>query len=108
MIDALDRFVHDPAVIPLLTLAGLSFGTFLLAIYRNLRAGTFDWAKLPQILDTLVLRKLIPLITLAVVAYAATDDAVKTALMASYVTLAGAALAAELKNFLDYVRNVDP
>ncbi len=77
----------------------------VLAIYRSLAGGTFDWKKLPQILDTLVLKKVIPLMVLGGAVFFVTEPATQAAMSAAYLAAAAAALAAEVKNLVVLVTN---
>ena len=105
---AVSDFLQDPLVIPILSLMVVSALNFVLAIYRSLQNGSFDWHKLPQILDTLVLRKVVPLMILGAAAFFVTDSAAGTAMTAAYVTASGAALAAEVANLIKLATTQSP
>jgi hypothetical protein len=92
--DQVQKFLTDPLVAPLWGLLVLSLIDMLLGIYRSVQQGQFDWQKLPGILDSTVLQKVIPLAALGVGAFFMTDGTAKTALEAAYVAGAAAALAA--------------
>lgn len=106
--NAMDDFLHDPLVVPILSLFVVAGLNFLLAIYRSIQQGTFDWEKLPQILDTLVLKKVIPLMILGAAAFFVTDGTAGTAMTAAYMTGAVAALAAEVANLVKLVTQPSP
>lgn len=105
--DALHDFLNDPLVIPIISLMVVSGLNLLLAIYRSLQTGTFSWHKLPQILDTLVLRKVVPLMILGAAAFFVPDSAVSTAMVAAYMSAALAALAAEVANLIQLTTRPD-
>lgn len=96
-------FLNDPMVAPLYALLVLCVLDFLLGVYRSIQQHVFDWAKLPQILDTVILQKVIPLAALGVATVTVTDPTAKAALTVAYVGGSAAALAAEVKAFLDKV-----
>lgn len=95
--DTISGFIQDPIVYPIWTLFVVSFAGFVLAVYRSLQGGYFDAAKLPRILDTLVVSKVLPLILLAAGSFFATDQVTKEALLAAYAGGYALALAAEAK-----------
>lgn len=94
----------DPMVAALGGVALLSLATFVLTVYRCLSAGTFDARKLPRILDTLVLRRIVPLGILLVAAAAAPVGITRDALHAAYLAGATATAASELAQLLALVR----
>ena len=106
-VDALTDFLNDPLVIPIISLMVVSGMNFLLAIYRSLQNGTFEWHELPRILDTLVLRKVVPLMVLGAAAFFVTESAAGAAMIAAYVTASMAALAAEVANLIKLVTSPD-
>jgi hypothetical protein len=93
--DAISDFLQDPLVIPLVSLLILAGLNFLLGVYRAWQQGQFDWEKLPQLLDTVVLRKVIPLAARGMAAAFVDENAIGAGLMAAYVTGTVAAVAAE-------------
>jgi hypothetical protein len=90
-------FLNNPVVVPIYGVLVLALADFLLGVYRTIQGGVFDWQKLPQVLDSVVLQKVVPLFVLGVAAWMVTDGAAKTALQAAYVALAAAVLAAEVQ-----------
>ena len=94
-VDAISDFFSHPLVIPLVSLLILAGLNFLLAVYRSWQQGQFDPEKLPQLLDTVVLRKVIPLAALGSAAFFVDESAIGAGLMAAYVTGAMAAVVAE-------------
>lgn len=90
-------FLNNPVVVPIYGVLVLALVDFLLGVYRSIQQGVFDWQKLPGILDSVVLQKVVPLALLGVAAYMVTDSVAKTGLNAAYVALAAAALAAEVQ-----------
>lgn len=106
--DALKEFLQDPLVIPIVSLMVVSVANFVLAIYRSLQTGSFDWHEVPRILDTLVLRKVVPLALLGATVFFVTDETTRTALTAAYMTGAVAALAAEVANLIKLVTSPSP
>jgi len=98
--DQINQFLNDPLVAPLYALLVISFVDLLLAVYRSFQQSTFDWKKLPQLLDSMVLKTIVPLAALGVAAYFVTDPTAKTGLQAAYVAGAAAALAASVAAFI--------
>ena len=99
----LTAFLNDPLVQPLWALCVVSLATFVLTVYRALQAGNFDVSKLPKILDSLVLSKVLPLAILGVAATSLSDPTTKDALTVAYLGGVIAAGAAEAKQLLDAV-----
>lgn len=98
--EQISDFINDPLVAPIYGLLVIALLDMLLGIYRSIQDGAFDWQKLPQLLDSVVLQKIIPLAALGVAAFFVSDGAAKTALQAAYVAGAGAALAAEVASLI--------
>ncbi len=96
-------FLNNPLVAPLYALLVLTVIDMLLGVYRSIQQGVFDWGKLPQILDSTVLQKVIPLMALGVASYFVTDGTAKTALEAAYIAGAVAALAGEVATLIQKV-----
>ena len=94
--DALTDFLSDPLVVPIIGLLVVAALNFALAVYRSIQQGQFDWAKLPQLLDTVVVKKVFPLMILGAAAFFVSDDIVGTGMTTAYVVAATAALAAEV------------
>lgn len=105
MTDWITRFVDDPMVAALLPVVVLSVATFALTVYRSLAAGTFDWSRLPRILDTLVLRRVVPLAILGIAAVMQPAGAVSAALTTAYLAGAAAAAVSELAQLLALARD---
>lgn len=101
--DAIKLFLNDPLVAPLAGLLILSVVDFLLGIYRSIQGGVFDWEKLPAILDSTVLQKVIPLAALGVAAFFITDPTAKAALQVAYVGGCAAALASEVASMIQKI-----
>lgn len=102
--DEFRAFLSDPLVAPLWSLACLSLAVFVLTVWRSIQASMFDVHKLPKLLDSLVLRKLVPLALIGVSAMSVSDPTYKDALIAAYLTLTLAAGAAELRQLIDAVK----
>lgn len=100
----IETILADPLVAALGAVALLSLATFTLTVYRCLSAGTFDARKLPRVLDTLVLRRLVPLGILLVTAVAAPAGITRDALLAAYLAGATATAASELAQLLALVK----
>lgn len=96
-------FINDPLVAPLYALLVISIIDLLLAVYRSIQAKAFDWRKLPEILDSMVLSVVIPLAALGAASFFVTDPAAKTALQGAYVAGAAAALAAAVASLIKKV-----
>lgn len=105
MRDWLTNFLADPMVMALAAVAIVSLGTFAVTVYRSISGGMFDWAKLPKILDTLVLRRLVPLGVLGITAYTAPVGITHDALLAAYFLGAAATAASEVAQFFAALRD---
>lgn len=101
--DQIAQFLNDPLVAPLYGLIVIALVDMLLGIYRSIQQGVFDWQKLPGILDSTVLQKVIPLAALGITAFFVTDGTARTALQAAYVAGCGAALASVVAAFLQKI-----
>jgi len=100
----IETFLRDPLVQPLWAFALLSLAVFVLTVWRAIEAGQFDVHKLPQLLDTLVLRKLVPLAVLGIVAKTAVDPVTSDALTGFYLAGVLAAAAAAVAKLIDAVK----
>lgn len=82
---ALSEWLHSELVWPVYIALLLATVNFVLGVIAAIRAGTFEWRKFPQFLDTGVLQKVIPLAALSVTAWAAGSEvgAVLTAALAA-------------------------
>jgi len=96
-------FLNNPLVAPLYALLVITVIDLLLGVYRSLQQGVFDWGKLPQILDSTVLQKVIPLAGLGIASYFVTDGTAKTALEAAYIAGAATVLVAEVASLINKV-----
>ena len=94
------QFLNNPLVAPIYALLVVCLVDFALGVYRSIQAGVFDWQKLPQVLDTAVLQKVLPLAALGVASFFVTDPAGSGALTVAYLGLAAAALAAEVRGLI--------
>jgi hypothetical protein len=103
MTDAITRFFNDPLVIPIWGLGVLSVAIMLLTIWRAIEAGQFDVHKLPQILDTMVFKKLVPLAIIGISAKLVTDGLVSDGLIVAYTGGCASVLAAEVKDLVNAV-----
>lgn len=106
---AIEQFLHDPIVLGLWSLAIVSLAVFALTVWRSLSSDppTFDASRLPRILTTLVLNKLVPLAVIGVTAALVTDEATKSALTVAYGGAWLLAMTAETKQLVDAVRGED-
>ena len=103
--DAFRQFLADPMVQALVAVAVLSLGTFVLTVYRSISGGTFDAAKVPKIIDTLILRRLVPLSVLGIAALATPAGVTHDALVLAYLGGALVTAASELTQFLTALRD---
>lgn len=94
-------FLGNPLVAPLWGILVLALIDLALGVYRSVQQGQFDWAKLPQTLDSVVLARILPLAAMGVAAYLMTDPNTKAALIAAYGALSATVLAAQVKALLD-------
>jgi hypothetical protein len=102
-VNQISDFLNNPLVAPLYALLVITVIDMLLGVYRSIQQGVFDWGKLPQILDSTVLQKVIPLAGLGVASYFVTDGTAKAALEAAYLAGAVAALAGEVATLIQKV-----
>ena len=100
--DAIKVFFNDPLVIAIWTLGIVSFAVFLLTVWRSWIAvpRQFDVHKLPQILTTMVLAKLVPLAIMGVTIKLVTDQPTSVLLTTAYIAGCAGVLAAELKDLM--------
>jgi len=105
-VDQIKLFVNDPLVAPLYALLVVSAIDFLLAIYRSIQQKVFDPKKLPQLLDSMVLKEIIPLAALGAASFFVTDSTAQTGLQAAYVAGCAAALAGALAAFISKITGV--
>ena len=94
------QFLNDPIVMPLWALGILSLAVFVLTVWRAIEAEQFDLNKLPKLLDTLVLQKLVPLAVLGITTYAVTDPVTRDGLVIAYSAGVVAAGSAEVKQLI--------
>jgi len=95
--DAIAKFLNDPLVAAIYGVLAIALIDMLLGIYRSVQTHTFDFQKLPGILDGTVLQKVIPLAALGAAAFFVTEPAAKAVLQAAYIAGAAAALAGEVQ-----------
>jgi hypothetical protein len=100
----ISQLLNDPLIAPLWAFALLSLAVFVLTIWRSIEASQFDVNKLPKLLDTLVLQKLVPLAILGVAAKTVSDATVGDALVVAYIAGIVAAGAAEVRQLIDAVK----
>lgn len=101
--DQVATFLNDPLVAPLYALLVVALIDFLLGMYRAFQQGAFDWQKLPGVLDSTVLQKVVPLAALGAAAFLVTDPTAKTGLQAAYVIGCTTALAGEVASFIQKI-----
>lgn len=104
--EQVNEFLANPMVAPLWLFIILAVLNFALKVFASAKPGwpgNFDWGKLPQVLDTMVLRKVIPLAALGIATYfaptvsvAGIDFNVSTALSAMYLGGCAVAILGEL------------
>lgn len=93
-------FLNNPLVAPLYTLLVICLVDLLFGVYRSFQQGVFDWAKLPKILDTVVLQKVVPLAGIGIASFFVTDGTAKTALEAAYLGGSAAALVSAVADLI--------
>jgi hypothetical protein len=98
--DQINQFINDPLVAPLYALLIISALDFVLAVYRSIQQKVFDFRKLPELLDSMVLSIIIPLAALGVASYFVTEGAAQTGLQAAYAAGCAAALAAAVASLI--------
>ena len=97
------EFFSNPWVVGIWGILVVALVDFALGVIQSIRAGAFDLKKLPQILDAVVLRKVIPLAGLGIAAYFVTEPTQQQVLLLAYAGLAATVLAAEVKAILEKV-----
>ena len=105
--DQISAFLHDQTVVGLWGVLIVALADFLLGVVQSIRAGVFDWQKLPQILDSVVLQKVIPLAVLGVVAFFMTEPTQKSVLLLAYGGGCAAVLVAEVNSLIKKATGVD-
>lgn len=98
--DQVSEFINNPLVVGVYSILVLSLIDLALAIWRSIQDRVFDLQKLPQLLDTVVLRKVVPLAGLGVASYFVTEPSARSALSAAYTGLALTVVAAEVQAIL--------
>lgn len=98
--DQVHQFINDPLVAPIYALLVISIVDFLLAVYRSIQQKVFDWRKLPEVLDSMVLSVVLPLAFLGAASFFVTDPTAKTGLQAAYVAGSAAALASAVAGLI--------
>ena len=101
--EQIEQFINDPLVAPIYALLVISLLDFALAIYRSIQQKVFDWRKLPEILDSMVLKVVIPLAALGVASFFVTEDVAQTGLQAAYVAGCATALAGAVASMIHKV-----
>jgi hypothetical protein len=101
--DQITQFINDPLVAPLYALLVISVLDFLMAVFRSIQQKVFDWQKLPEVLNSMVLEKVVPLAALGVASYFVTEDTAQVGLQAAYVAGAAAALAGAVAAFVQKI-----
>ena len=96
-------FLNNPLVAGIYALLVVTLLDFLLGVYQSIRQGQFDWQKLPNILDSQVLQKVVPLAVLGIASFFVTDGTAKAALEAAYIAGVAASLAGEVASFIQKV-----
>lgn len=101
--DFVAQFINDPLVAPLYGLLVISLISMLLGMYRAAQQGTFDWKKIPGILDSTVLQKVIPLAALGGASVLVTDATTGSALTVAYLGGCASAYAGEISALIEKV-----
>jgi hypothetical protein len=102
---AIGLFFASPAALLVAVVLILGAVNFFVRCVQTIEAGTFDFAKLPQVLDTLILRKCGPLIALGVLA-GLTFDITQIIVAVCYIGWAVACMASELAQLAGSWRTV--
>lgn len=96
----LQTFLADPLVAPVYTVLVLAFANFVLAVYRSRQSGVFDVRKLPEVLDSMVLRLVVPLGVLAFMVFLVQDQAVKALLATPYFAWGAAVIGDQVRGVI--------
>ena len=94
-------FINDPMVAPLYGLLVTALLGMALGVYRSVQQGTFDLKKLPGVLDSTILQKIIPLAALGAASFFVAPGAPKDALTVAYLTGCATAYAGEIAALID-------
>lgn len=95
------EFLQGPLVAPLYGLLVVATLGALLGMYRAYQQGTFDWKKVPGILDTTVLRKVVPLAILGIAHASVGAGTAEVGLLAAYSGATVAAYSAEIAALIE-------
>lgn len=101
--DQIKEFFNDPAIVGLWSIVVVALIDFALGVIQSIRQGVFDFKKLPQVLDSVVLQKVIPVAALGVAAFFVTDETQKAVLLSAYGIFSLGVLAALVKSLLEKV-----
>ena len=101
--EQIETFLNDPLVAPLYGLLIVTGLDFLLGVFRSIQQKVFDWQKLPEVLNSTVLEKVVPLAALGVASFFVTDSTAQTGLQAAYVAGSAAALAGAVASFIQKI-----
>lgn len=101
--DQIAQFLNDQAVVGLWSIVVVALLDFGLGVIQSIRQGVFDFKKLPQVLDSVVLQKVIPVAVLGVAAFFVTDQTQKSVLLAAYGASTAAVLVALVKSLLEKI-----
>lgn len=99
----MNEFLAGPLVAPLYGLLVVSALGMALGIYRSIQQDVFDPKKLPGILDSTVLRKIVPLAVLGIAAASTAAGPAQTGLLAAYTGATLTAYAAEVTALIEKV-----
>jgi hypothetical protein len=106
--EQIQAFFNDPAIVGIWGVLVVALVDFGLGVYQSIRAGVFDWQKLPQVLDTVVLQKVIPLALLGIAAFFVTEPTQKQVLLLAYGGFALATLTALVNSLIKKVTGKEP
>jgi hypothetical protein len=105
--DQIQAFAHDPAIVGIWGVLIVALADFALGVIQSIRAGVFDVQKLPQVLDTVVLKKVLPLAILGVLAFLMTEPTQKQILLLAYSGFALSSLAALVTSIIKKVTGAE-
>ena len=107
---SITAFFASPLIAGFISVAVVAILNFLWTVYLSIVSvpSQFDASKLPRILDTLVIRKLFPLLLLGTASFLVNDNIVSTGLVATYAGGVATALAAEVQQLYATFRGQSP
>lgn len=99
--DQVQTFLNDPAIFGIWSILAVAFIDFLMGVIDSFRQGVFDLKKLPQVFDSVVLRKVLPVAAIGVAAFLITEPTQKGILLTTYGVSCLAVLSGLVKSLIE-------